>query len=213
MDDQAPGATDWSYILLPWEQVEALADQFERDMDRTINRPQFRAHMLNAVMFYWLWRNGPFHLGTDEERADAKRASKAASKAAARFRLTLQRAFDAHLALPHGDTPADVLRGILNDLDGIEVILDGHLALFRRPTGRAPEPAWHHSVEQFGRAWWVATGQLPRAPYRRRTGDHGGKFVDWVASILDMIHPGHNRDALGNRIRGALRALQDLSLL
>ena len=232
MDDQVP--TDADFNLLSREQIDALADQFERDTGRTIDRAQFHQHMVGAVTSYWVWHAGPtaslsaMHIYWP----DAKKASQAASRAAARFRLTLQRAFDAHerllvaedqialryefkrllqsprSAVPrHGHFPTLDLLLILNDLDGHEKALDSHLALFRRPRSRPRESWWHYSIDEFAWAWWEATGDDARAPFRRRERDHGGKFVDWVASILDMINPGHNRDALGNRIRGALRAI------
>ena len=80
MDEQHPAAADFSVKnLLSWEQIDALADQFERDTGRTIDRALFFEHMRCAVWSYWECRRGPFLAGRDEAHADAKRAWQAVS--------------------------------------------------------------------------------------------------------------------------------------
>lgn len=221
MNDQAPADTSPMDRVrdLSHEELDALAEQFERDTGRSIERWKFRHTILDGIREYrWSLNPRAFeHAWTKRRLPAASKTSRAAQKAAVRFRSKLYDALDAHLLLltaedraqTYPSWPANELRDIIKQLDDIEETLAKHVAKCRKPTGRPFNFFWNEAIECFGFGFWLATDENTTTSTQRGRDDRGGDFVDFVSSILEKIDPGCDRAGLGNRIEAGLRAMRN----
>ena len=219
---------DECYLLPHVEpaQVEALAEQLERDTGCTIDRVAFADDLEVATISF---ANARYFAGPnpvwDAKVTEAKSAFKAALESCRRFRLALERAHLAHLE--HTDemkrafvAPWEKLVEIssppfavdfetmLHDVRDIEDKLEKPVEMFRAPRGRPRNWAWHGLVVILGHAYHGATGQRPTTSTIRGSDDRGGPFVRFVVSFLDNVDPGGSRAGLGNHIQSALQQLR-----
>ena len=204
MTADRPGfRTEW-----PSPEIEALADQLERDIGCTIDRSKFWHDM---VAF-----NGAYQQDICAARvrtAKARAAAEAAYRRCRALRSSLEKAVDAFA--PLNDLPA-----MLADVNRMERAMARQLEFVRSspPARDAGErrSGWlfETTINRLALVYEDHTGQPAGTSTIRKSDDRnlrdeyrGGPFVRFVASVLDIVEPDRKRAALGDSIAKVLQVL------
>ncbi len=214
MNDDNFTAFEFEPVLSP-AQVEAIADELERDTGRTIDTPARIEDEPAWPRFIFKDQRGRAAFGNDLNEILviylARKTKKWGRREGVMWKRAYRRCRDFRSSLQQISKNeldfAELCPEMLERLERWEPHLKEMLELFDFPSVRArPSDGWVfvNLIHDLGAVYENATKLPPGTSSTPGGKKRGGPFVRFGESIMKIIEPDHGRKALGSSISGAL---------